>query len=452
MRISRLITMAVTAGLPMMLSSAAPALGRQTAVLGGNRPSISGPLSVKDAVQRSLRSNLDVQASRAEAEAARQETGVARAMTRPQVSANTYLTGGSMANIFGTSPNVTPTNALIVPANTFADQNLTLMVPLYTGGRLGSLVRAASERERAASAGIGTAQVDAALMVKDAYYRALLAAEMVRVAEARAAAAQALAETARALFEAGKGIQASVFRAESEIADAQRMLTSARNDQAKMILDLKRAMGVNLESAISLSDSLSFAPLADRVNGVNSSLSDAARVRPELQAARATVEAARAQVGAAKGSQQPQIYGAAMADAFAPRDMGRNGGGTVGVTMSIPLFDAGQRRAETGQARAMQQRSEAELKNMELRVATEVRQAWLDVDTGAQNYRTAQAAVQAAQAAYDVVVLRVQSQKAIMVEQLDALAALTQARTNVAQALYDHEIALARLQRAIGRP
>jgi outer membrane protein TolC len=46
----------------------------------------------------------------------------------------------------------------------------------------------------------------------------------------------------------------------------------------------------------------------------------------------------------------------------------------------------------------------------------------------------------------------VQNGKAILVEQLDALAALTQARTNVAQALYDHSLAAARLQRAVGRP
>jgi outer membrane protein TolC len=54
--------------------------------------------------------------------------------------------------------------------------------------------------------------------------------------------------------------------------------------------------------------------------------------------------------------------------------------------------------------------------------------------------------------AYDVMVLRVENQRSILLEQLDALAALTQSRANLAQALYDHSIAVARLQRAIGRP
>src|SRR5262249_42079519 len=150
---------------------------------------------------------------------------------------------------------------------------------------------------------------------------------------------------------------------------------------------------------------------------------------------------ASAQVGAARGSLGPQVFGAAMGDAFTTDDMGRNSGGTVGIVASIPLFDAGQRRAELGQAQAMRKRGELELKDIELKVAAEVRQAWLDVDTAAQNYKTAQAAVLSAQSAYDVVVLRVQNQKGILVEQLDALAALTQARTNLAQALYENSIA-----------
>lgn len=47
-------------------------------------------------------------------------------------------------------------------------------------------------------------------------------------------------------------------------------------------------------------------------------------------------------------------------------------------------------------------------------------------------------------------VVRVEAGKAILVEQLDALAALTRARANLAQALYEHQLALAKLSRAIG--
>jgi outer membrane protein len=138
-----------------------------------------------------------------------------------------------------------------------------------------------------------------------------------------------------------------------------------------------------------------------------------------------------------------------MADGFSGRD-DSGVGFTLGLTLSVPLVDGGQRRAEVAQARARQERAAAEARSLELTASKEVRQAWLDVETGAQNYRTTQTALQAAQSAYEVIALRVQNQKSILVEQLDALAALTQARANLAQALYDHATAVARLQRAIG--
>jgi outer membrane protein TolC len=216
-----------------------------------------------------------------------------------------------------------------------------------------------------------------------------------------------------------------------------------------MLLDLKRAMGVQLDSDITLSDVLVIAPPPE---DLGASLIEAARVRPELLAARARLDSAKAQAGASRGAYKPQVYGAAMGDAFAPGDMGKRVGGTVGLIVSIPLLDAGQRSAEVRQMEAMKRRSEAELKEMELRVATEVRQARLDMETAAANYRAVQTVLQSFEAAYDVVVLRVESQRSILLEQLDALAALTQARANLAEAVFDHSMAVARLQRAIGRP
>ena len=138
-------------------------------MLDGDRPRLSGPLSLRDAVETALRGNFDVQAVRFEADAAHEETSALRAMTRPQISANTYVSSGDMRNILGTPPGSSPANALTVPTRRFVDQNLTLMVPLYTGGKLGNLVKAASQRESAVRAFIGEAEADAALMVREAY-------------------------------------------------------------------------------------------------------------------------------------------------------------------------------------------------------------------------------------------------------------------------------------------
>ena len=76
----------------LILLASSPAYSRGQAgsgVLDGDRPRLSGPLSLKDAVETELRGNFDVQAARFEADAVHEETRALRAMTRPQISANT---------------------------------------------------------------------------------------------------------------------------------------------------------------------------------------------------------------------------------------------------------------------------------------------------------------------------------------------------------------------------
>ena len=130
--------------------------------------------------------------------------------------------------------------------------------------------------------------------------------------------------------------------------------------------------------------------------------------------------------------------------------MGNKSGYTAGLSLSIPVFDGGMRRSDIAEARAMLERAKADEAVAELRTSKEVRQAWLDIQTSEQNYKTAQTALSASQDAYDVIVQRVENGKSILVEQLDALAALTRARANLAQTIYDHQIAVATLYRMVG--
>ena len=445
---SRIGPLALAVSSHFALISMTPA-GAAPGTQGRNLVRIQGALTIEEAVRTGLRESPVIRAAEADVRVAQAETRIARSQTGLQVSANAYGTTGSMENVVASSPGVMPTNYNLIPPREYADLNLTAMLPLYTGGLLSNRILAASQRERSASAGITTAQADTGLRIREAYYRALLAAELVRAEETRVEAAREMVRTTRARFDVGKDIEASVRRVEAELAEAEQSQVRMKNDEAKALLDLKAAIGVAAESEVALSSTLALRPPE---GNLAASLSEADQSRPELIAARARIAAADAQVRAAEGSRRPQVYGMAMADGFSSRRMGSRTGFTIGLTASLPLLDSGQRSAEAARERALRDRAESELRDLELRVFNEVRQAWLDLETAARNYRAAQTAVQAAQSAYEVVTIRVQAQKSILLEQLDALAALNRARANLARALFDHAIATARLKRAVGRP
>ena len=408
---------------------------------------VSGQLTVGQAIQFALKNSPTLRASRAEVAAAQAETGSARARQRPQLSANGFLSQGSMPNVLQSAMGVEPQALVIAPEKGFADANLMLMAPLYSGF-LSGLVVAATAREKAAAAEASGMAAEVALRVREAYIGSLYAAEMVRASQSRVIAAEEMVRTSRAQLEAGKGIEATVKRAEAELAEAKQDLTTAENDRRKMLLDLLAEMGASLDSTPTLAESLAYKPLD---LALQSFLDKAREGRGELLAARQRVRAAQGQTSSAEGSLRPQVYGFAMGDAFRPRDMSGNSAGyTVGLTVSLPIFDGGMRRSDVAAARAMADRARAEADRWELLVAKEVRQAWLDTETAAQNFGTAQSALTAAQSAFEVMAIRVASGKAILLEQLDALAVLTRARANVAKAMADHQLAVARLYRAAG--
>src|SRR5206468_2790718 len=119
---------------------------------------------------------------------------------------------------------------------------------------------------------------------------------------------------------------------------------------------------------------------------------------------------------------------------------------------SLPLFDAGLRRANRRTAEADQRHRQLDLERMSLEVTQQVTSALLSLGAAEQNVTTAQAGARAAQEEYQVALERYQAGRGVLVEVLDALAARTRAQTNVVQALFDYNVAQDQLRRAIGEP
>jgi len=337
---------------------------------------------------------------------------------------------------------VEPPAWMLVPTGSFLDGNLTLMAPL-AAPRVWAMSSSATWRAKAAAGDLAETRADLSLQVTEAYDRVLLARQMVLAEQAKVTAAQELVRTTQALLDSGKGIEASVQRTQAELSQAQRALTSAQNDESKAILDLEEAIG-DLSITLDPSDALN---LASPTSTLEDYLTRAKRTRGMLASARAKQEAASFDIRAAEGQRLPQLYGAVMSDATNRQGMG---GLTAGLTLSFPLFDSGRISAEVSQAKSMKTKADAGVRQAELAVEKQVRQAWLDVQTAQANAVSAEAAVKAAQAAYDVTALRVSAGKSILVEQLDALEALIRARTDLAQATFDQVLAVARLNRAAG--
>ena len=412
----------------------------------------SGRLSLQDAVAVALANNLTLKEARADADAALAGARSVKAQASASLSTTTYATTGDSSNIFTTSPGVGPQNLFNVPPRGFADQNLMLMVPLSTGGRIAGRTKTAQSQAAAASSSLDAARLSVAESVAEAYVTALLRQSLVDAAQSRLTAEDEQVRVTQEKVNTGRSAPVDLLREQAEQADAQEALLRAQNDAALGLVNLKVVLGVSQDSPITLSDTLD--GLAGQPIALPVSLQEAQRLalarRPELAAAAQIAEAAKAAVRDAQGAYQPQVYGVAMGDAMALTQGRSRAGYSVGITASLPLVDGGQRRADVDAAKARMARAEAEAQVVQQTVTQEVTAAWLNLQVATVANRATGAGLIAAREAYRLADLRYNAGKSVAAERLDALAALTRARGSQAQVTSDLVIARAKLKRSMG--
>ncbi len=437
------------------------------------RPKIRQALTLREAVEIALRESPILRGAVAELRAAEARWRMAQSEKRWQLSVNTFASTGTESAVLSSPPTVMPSATMVLPRRTFLDANAMLMLPIFTGGRLEAFILQAEAVRHASAAQLEAMRLDVALETKLAYRRALLAKELMRVAEAYVAAMEERVRVDKVAAQVGRIPEFWVLRSEAELANARQMLANAQRDYEIALITLKAIMGIHPDSEITLTDELGRdagrgtrdGKERDEERGTRDELkvgellergkllTEAMEKRPELQAALRQAEAQSHAVRAAKALYAPQVSLMAMADYM--RGTGDMGQGTegylAGIVIGLPVLDGGRRKAMVGEAQAMQEKALAEVERLKLQIASEVDIALRELKAALQNVQTAKAALKAAEEDERVAKVRYEAGRSVLVEYLDALAALVRAQVNYAQAIYEFSVAQDKLLRAVGK-
>ncbi|MGI6295634.1 MAG: TolC family protein [Armatimonadota bacterium] len=439
------VVIALTAGL-------ATASADQQKLDSSGQPVISKAISLDDAVNIALENNPSIASRKALVNAAAAKVGIAKAMTKPQVSASTFGTLSNTAMILSGPGTVQPQNILLSADKRRLDQSLMGMYPIYTGGNLKGQVDSTQAQQQASSFDAATTELDTALIVKNAYYETRLAQKYIDAYQSRVDEATERVRIAEEAFAAGRIAKFDLLRNQTDLAEAQQQLNDAQRYVETSYIELKNIMGISQTSQLTLTQDLSVRTAPPDLDELQAT---ALSARPEVQAARARVRSAKANVDVAKSSYKPQVYATAMANLSANIGDSMNGhtdtGYLVGVTAALPVFDGGLRKSSVDEAESIVDQMQADERAAVLDVSRSVATAYAQFGAATKNIDLAQTAVTAAEEDYRVIRMRYEAGKATNVEVLDALAALTRAQTMYAEALYGQNIARESLNRAIGQ-
>lgn len=320
----------------------------------------------------------------------------------------------------------------------------------------GAFQRLGSARAMAAAYGADANNVAdlAASAGAIAYLRVLRAEAAVRARTADSLLAQELIGIAQDQLTSGVGIGLDVTRARSQAAATRAQLIAARAERDRSRLDLQRALGLSLDQAVTLTDSLGLTASIIPYPGERDAIDNALRARPDLAALGAQLEAQRRAVSAVGAERYPTVA------AFA--DQGVTGISlnrllntyTWGVQVSIPIFEGFRHEGRATEQSAALRELEVRERDLRQQVAIEVRGALLDVASAREQADAAQVRLRLAEQELSEARDRFKAGVAGNSDVIQSSLQLNGARTLLVDALTQYHVArlaVARVQGAITR-
>jgi outer membrane protein len=352
------------------------------------------------AEQTALRNHPRIAAAALEAEASGFAVDQVRAAYGPALSGNVTGVGTEHGSVLSAGAVTTSSLYSRGASGIVASQLLTDF------GRTGSLERSAQLRNASRNQNVADTRAQILIEVQQAYYQALASESILKVAQATLDLRRLTLRQVAALARSSLRSTVDVGFAQVNVSQAELDMFRAENDTRAGHARLSAAMGYPSDQPFELADEPLPRPLDSGDNGL---VAQAIRQRPDLAALRLNRDALASYAEAEKRLRNPTVTAAAVAGAAPVRDdrLVRNYA-AAGVNMSIPVLNGGLFKARREEAESHAAAADKAVEDLMVRIARDVRVAWLDatdafrrLDVTARMVAEADEALRLAQARYD---------------------------------------------------
>lgn len=285
--------------------------------------------------------------------------------------------------------------------------------------------------------------------VARAYVNALRSEAALETARANVELSKALRDLAFQQKQAGTGTGLDVTRADVQLANDNQHLIVAINDRRRAGLQLMRAMGLQMDLEIALTDKLDYKP-AD-IGTLEAALADARKTRAELKAQRQREQAANLNYTSVRAERYPSVAASANYAGIGSDLTNTAQTYTYGFNVNVPIWDGGRRDARREESLSQFRQEQVRTRDLEQQVELDVRLAFDTIHSAAVEVETARGGVDLSDQELAQAKRRYQAGVANALEVTDAQTRLDRARDNLINALYDYNVARIDLATATGR-
>lgn len=375
--------------------------------------SLPAQWDLQTCIDYALQQNITIRKNRLSAESAQVDVKTARAALFPNLSASVSQRvvnrPKSKTNTIIDGDNITSSQSKTSYNGSYGiDANWTL----YNGGKRLNTIKQQQLNNRVAELNVAQSENSIKESIAQTYVQILYASEAVKVNESTLEVSQAECERARQLLEAGSIAKSDLAQLEAQVSTDKYQLVTAQATLQDYKLQLKQLLELDGEKEMTLyiptlGDENVLSPLPSKTDVYRSALT----LRPEIEAGRLNVKASELNINIARSGYIPTISLSAGIgstntngnDFTFGEQIKQNWNNSLGVTVSVPIFNNRQTKSAVQKAKIQKQNSELDLLDNQKNLYKTIEGLWLDANSAQQRYVAAIEKLRSTQTSYDLI-------------------------------------------------
>ena len=342
--------------------------------------------------------------------------------------------------------------SISIPQGSFETQqadygffSASLNQTLYDFGRTDARYAQAQATREASRFSYRTQEQDLFLRTVVSYYRILQEQKLLKAADEEVAQMTDHLGIAQNLFEQGVVTRNDLLQAEVRLSSSRQRRLEVANRLDNAWLDLNNQIGDPPASRKELLE-------ATKINltDLDKPAPEAVASRPEIQVQRKLLDASEMAVKEMRSEYYPEIFAKLGLDYVQNEKVKEQTIYSATVGLKINLFDGLATTSRYRQAVKSRSRTEERLRQLESDLDLEYRTAVNDARVAQQRIALTETSIRQGEENLRINKDRYQEQVGTATDVIDAQTLLTQIRTEQYQALFDYQVALARVKRAQG--
>ncbi|MBQ0047744.1 MAG: TolC family protein [Prevotellaceae bacterium] len=244
------------------------------------------------------------------------------------------------------------------------------------------------------------------------YVQILYENEAVKVSKEIVKASEMQRDRAKVMVEVGSLARVDLVQLEAQVTQDQYSLVNAQSQLANYKLQLKQLLEIHNDDEFDIaipdiSDDKVLGIIPDELSVYNAAL----KSRPEIQSSKLNIESSEIAIASARAGYMPTVSltagigtsnSSGQHTAF-PKQVKTNLSNSLGVTVSMPIFDQHQARTNIRKAKYNYTTSELNLLDQQKQLYSTIENYWLNATTSQQQFVYARTNVKSMQESYDLV-------------------------------------------------